>query len=259
LEHPVIIHLLADYAATSPEHAIYNALLFSRVPNSRAINSNQDFKFGEVISPGIFIKLVHEDFPPGTIHVCLLHIDGKHKEKYILALHKQQYFLAPDNGVLSIAFAEDEINYFDLPEPVEGEDIFRNIYLPAIELIAKKPSEVVKVYPESTNARKAIAPVPTLNGNVLRLTVLFNDSHGNAYMNIDKAEFEKITAGKKFEIRLGFKDSIDILSAGYSSVPQGQKLAFFGLAGLLQIAINCGSAAQYLALEKGKIVMVAIQ
>lgn len=223
------------------------------------VNSNHDFKKGDIISPGIFMKLVYADFPPGCIHILSLHIESRLREKYILATHRDMFFLAPDNGVLPIVFGEEEAQWYQLTDPEAGADVFRTVYMPALEKLIASGFQPAKAFIPESRTKKLLLPSPTLSGNIMRLTVLYNDAHGNAYLNIDKSEFLRITEGKKFSIRLGFKDSIDNISPGTETVPEGQKLAYFGPGNLLQIAVNSGSAAQYLGLVKGKNVMLEIQ
>lgn len=234
-------------------------LLFHKhFPGLPHIFSNQHFKLGDVIAPSIFLKLCYAQFPEGTVHLAPLHIESKLPEKYILAVGHGQYFVGPDNGLFPMALGSDAIYYYKLPRPSGKSNIIEDVMIPAAVSLLSSGTSAFQENPEN-NPRRLIMPLAALTGNVLRLVVLYNDSHGNAYLNMDKAEFLKITDGKRFALKLGFKDEITEISSSYHDIPEGDKLAIFGLGDLLQICVNCGSAEQYLGLKAGKMVMLEIQ
>lgn len=233
-------------------------LLHTHFPGIPHIFSNQQFKLGDVIAPSIFLKLCFAQFPEGTVHLAPLHIESKLPEKYILGVGYGQYFLSPDNGLLPMALGNEDIHYYKLPRPSGTSNILKDLFIPAAVALLSSGITTFQENPEN-NPRKLIMPLAALTGNMLRLVVLYNDSHGNAYLNMDKVEFLKITEGKRFAIKLGFKDEITEISSSYHDIPEGDKLAIFGLGDLLQICVNCGSAEQYLGLKAGKMVMLEIQ
>jgi S-adenosylmethionine hydrolase len=257
LEHPIFIHLLADFDNRSPENSIYTAILHKNFPQARIVISNQDFKKGDMMAPGIFLKLILSHFPENTFHLCPLHIESRLPEKYVMALSHGQYFLGPDNGFLPIAFGDNESTYYKLSDPERGNDVMKHTFVPTVQKMVNGQFNDSSLAVED-KPRKYLLPAPTVSGNIWRLMVLYNDSQGNAYLNMDKAEFDRITEGKKFRIRLSHKDNIENIAISYHDVQEGNKLAIFGLGDMLQIAINCGSAEQYLGLRHGSMVMMEI-
>ncbi len=256
MENPLFIHILADFDALAPETTIYKAILHARFPGSTIIFTHQPFKKGDVISPAIYLRMVCSSFPKHCVHLCLLHIGNRLPEKYVLARTPDQYFFIPDNGILSIAFPQAVIEYYKLSSTQGVKDICRELYLPVLENLVADSTQL----PEKEDKPKiSLLPQPTLTGNTYRLTVLHNDSQGNAYLNMQKEEFERITLSKKFSIKLGMKESIENISVTYTDVSEGSKLALFGLGDMLQIAVNCGSAAQYLGLKTGQMVMLVVE
>ncbi len=256
LEKSLFIHILADFGETAPETTIYKAILYTRFPNSTIIFTNQPFKLGDTIAPGTFLRLIYKDFPPNCIHLCLLHIDSRLPEKYILAKAKGQYFFAPDNGIVSLAFPGEDVDYFKLQSELPVVDVFKTLYLPALQKWVEDETNTGEI---ETKARRSILVQPTITGNIYRLSVQYNDVHGNAYLNMQQQEFEKIVNGKKFRFKIGMRETIERISNAYTDVPEGTKLALFGFGDMLQIAINCGSAAQYLGLNTGQMVMMEVE
>lgn len=256
LQHPTLIHLLAGFSATSPEHTLYSARLMQTFPGVPVIYSYQPFIPGEIISPSVFLRLVESGFPEGTMHFCLIQIEEKFREKYLLAKYRNCWFFAPDNGLLPLALPFEVTEFYRLPYPEAGADVMQEIYLPgAVALVQDGSASLTDQEPSPV---KLLLPSPTRSGDTVRLTVLYTDANGNAYLNINRSEFESLVGTANFKIRLGYRDEISQLSKGLLGLPMGQKAAFFGMGDLLQIAVNCGSAEQYLGLVKNKVVMLQI-
>jgi len=209
-----------------------------------------------MMAPGIFLKLLRTEFPENVIHLCAIHTDSRLPEKYILAKDGKQWFIGPDNGFLPIGLTE-EATYYKLPELPYGKDPMFHCFVPVLQTLMENHFSTESFEAEE-KPRKYLFPTPTVTGNVWRLMVVYNDAEGNAYLNMDKSEFEKFTSNRSFRIRLGLKDNIEQISASYRDVQEGNKLALFGYGNLLQIAIHCGSAEQYLGLKYGTMVMLEI-
>jgi hypothetical protein len=68
------------------------------------------------------------------------------------------------------------------------------------------------------------------------------DGYGNLVTNITRKLFTDIGRGRSFEISFASKeDAIDRLHGTYTDVPDGEKVAFMGSTGLLEIAVNKGA------------------
>jgi S-adenosylmethionine hydrolase len=80
--------------------------------------------------------------------------------------------------------------------------------------------------------------------------VQYIDHFENVILNIDRHTFEKISAGRGFQ--LFFKrrnDPITRLHTFYHEVPEGERVCRFNDSGYLEIAINRGKAASLLGLR----------
>ena len=88
---------------------------------------------------------------------------------------------------------------------------------------------------------------PTINGNIVRLAVLYNDNNGNAFFNIDKVNFELLRNNRNFILR-NHTFRINRVSEDYDDVPEGEALCLFTYGNILQVAQNVGNAADLLGL-----------
>jgi S-adenosylmethionine hydrolase len=79
----------------------------------------------------------------------------------------------------------------------------------------------------------------------------------NAITNVSKELFDKVGQGRKFEIFVQSQhNKVEKIAKSYNDVDPGDLLALFNSAGLLEIAINNGYAAQLLNLNNGSSVRI---
>ena len=67
--------------------------------------------------------------------------------------------------------------------------------------------------------------------------MIYIDRFGNAITNISKEFFEEQIGNKPFTILVRRNQKIDIISKKYSDVPEGNILAIFNSADLLEISV----------------------
>ena len=93
---------------------------------------------------------------------------------------------------------------------------------------------------------------PTLEENLIRGTVVYIDSFGNAITNITKEFFEKERKTRAIEIDFPRKDVVVTrISNHYRDAARGQMLVLFNSSGYMEIAQNQGDAAGLYGLEYG--------
>lgn len=246
---PILFHLISDYGHNATESVIVQAKLIKAFPDVAFVRGPQDFSKQNITHPALFLSLIIDDFPEHSLHIIDTFIPENAPEKFVLAQYKNQFVLAPDNGTLSVALPADETQYFRIPFSGSYPDVIKEVYLPfLIKWLTDEKGATTHLKPLS-EIRKLQLPGPVLNGNRLVLTVIYNDSLGNAYFNIKKDEWEQWVAKRSFRLYISRANQISQISPGYSAVPEGQVLALFGQGNYLQIAQNRGNAREFLGLE----------
>ena len=195
---------------------------------------------------------------------------GVGTERGLLALKlKNHFFIAPDNGVLTLLLNEKNVSSLNL---VTNSNYFRNtvsrtfhgrdIIAPVGAHIANG-LEVNELGPE-IDLQKVVCldrlgARCTENGE-LRGEVVAIDHFGNLITNIKSEQLtECLDAGPQEKIRIKIRSTvIKGLSETYASVRSNTPLALIGSRGYLEIAINKGNAAQHLNAEKGENVWVVL-
>jgi len=96
-----------------------------------------------------------------------------------------------------------------------------------------------------------------IEADMIRGSVIYIDSYGNAITNIKRKEFEHLKRDRSFRIIFGREDEmITEISEKYSDVPSAEKLAIFGENNQLQIAMNRGFANKLLGFKIYEIIRV---
>jgi S-adenosyl-L-methionine hydrolase (adenosine-forming) len=221
----------------------------------------------DVLDGALTIAQAYSYFPTGTIHVVVVDPGVGTARRPIIASSETHYFVAPDNGVLSLIYAREERmhvrhvtseHYFQ--QPISATFHARDIFAPVAAWIAKgidseKFGDIVDDFVRF-NAPK---PKP-VNGHTLRGVVLKVDRFGNLITNITPQDAPMLFQAEpaSFKILVG-KHEITELKATYAMGAPGEVFGVLGSMGYLEIAANRGSAAQVIGVGKGTDVNIVLE
>jgi len=209
-----LLHLLCDFEVGSPEYSVSQAQLLHAFPEFKLAISPQAIKKGHVQAQAIFLRLVRNAFPAGTIHLCHFRTLSRQPKRFVAAWNEGQLFLAPDNGVLTLLFGPEFNDYYRLNVTEPFQSPLKNAYVPELLRLRENDFQLDALLEPKDSVVSTQLLAPTMSGNTLRLTVLYNDVHGNAYLNFDRAAFEYLGAGRSFILR-NSSMSIDRISQHY--------------------------------------------
>lgn len=251
-----IITLTTDIGYKDPYLAIVKANLYSKVPNSTIIDLSSDVQHHNISEAAFILKQSLPHFPENTIHLIGVKFNGKIKSnqkfdnvdnnRYLVTYYKQQYIICPDNGFLTLL--DDSFNdpvyqlYFENTQ--QHAFFLKDIFIPAAQaIIAQKSLSDIAI--EATDYHRVYQFSAFSSPGNLKGKSLYIDEFGNIITNINKELFHTTVQKKSFSITLPGK-RITELSSTYDDVELGEPLAFFNSFGLLEIAINGGSAYKLL-------------
>lgn len=204
----------------------------------------------------MFMKMVVSDFPAGTMHICLLSLRPEMPPRYIGTEFGENWYLAPDNGLLPLLLPDENVEYRALLYQTPLKNALKDVLLPGAAKMTSEAGDGEPLPVRSTVQRVGLLS-PTLQQNSMRLTVIYNDPEGNAIFNIDEQEFERLRAGRRFRlIWPTYRREINQIHHHPGEVEQGYLAAWFGPGGLLQLSMNGGSASQYYGLTEKQMVML---
>lgn len=254
--HPVIT-LTTDFGLADHYVGTMKGVILSRCPNANIVDISHEIESFSLYSGAYAIDQAAPFYPPGTIHVVVIDPGVGTARKPLLAEALDQYFIAPDNGVLSMILARDanvsmrEITnrkfWLDTPSATfHGRDIFA----PTAAAIAAGAAKPEMVGP----AIERMELLPDLEAQqiqegVWQGKVLSVDRFGNVITNLRTAQFRSI-ASQPFTLRVG-ETEVGRWRETFGQPGPEECFVYFGSSGYLEAGINQGSAARYLNASPG--------
>ncbi|MBC2713895.1 MAG: SAM-dependent chlorinase/fluorinase [Desulfobacteraceae bacterium] len=262
-----MITLITDFGTSDPYVGIMKGVILSVDPSAAIIDITHEIEPQDVSGAAYCIYSAYRYFSPGSIHVVVVDPGvGSHRSIIVLSM-AGHYFLAPDNGVLSLILKCGKVDSITKVEndvyflkPVSNTFHGRDIFAPVAGHLSKG-LPVDRLGPEIKTDQTALLDLPmpyqSQNGEIVG-TVIGVDHFGNLITNIDYQFIQK-TFG--FVIERDLKISIAGhqiagLSACYRDAGLQSLLAVIGSMGFIEISVNCGSASEFCGESKGSIVTI---
>lgn len=229
-------------------------------PRATIVDITHEIGCGEIAAGAFALAASYRHFPKATIHVAVVD-PGVGSERPALAVRTRDYFfVGPDNGVLSLALAGQRIlsvrrltNERFFLRPVSRTFHGRDVFSPVAAHLSKGLA-LEKLGPRQRGFVRLSWPAPRLCQAVLHGTIVYLDRFGNAFTNLATADIARLGTGG-LEVVLK-RRRVGPLRSCYAAVPVGQPVALIGSAGLLEVAVNGGSAAETLRLKIGDAIKV---
>ena len=255
-----IITLLTDYGTKDHFVAAMKAVILSIIPQVHIIDITHDIAPHDIIEAGFVLRSCYSNFPIRTIHLVVVDPTVGSPRKPIIVATDNYYYVAPDNGVLSLVYDVDPVStvvqisaeHLMLPE-VSKTFHGRDIFAPAAAWLARG-TDMLNFGDEITEYTKMQLPKAKLVGDsLLKGTIIHVDRFGNLITNISRDEYnaarEKVP-GNVTRILIG-KQEILGLKEFYAEAPKGETIALFGSTNVLEISQNQGSAARTIGVNRG--------
>lgn len=238
--------------------ALKGALL-RRVPELRLIDISHDITPFDMVRGAFVVANMWREFPEGTIHLIGINCVYQPEFRFVVARREGHYFVAPDNGLLSLLFSNlDPSDLRNLPAKSSEHFAVKNIFAEAVaHLSAGNSFETLGEFAAPLLERISIQPVIT--PTQIRGTVIHVDNFENVVVNIRQEVFENASNGRPFSLYFKRNDPITQLSGNYCDVSVGEQLCLFNTAGFLEIAVNMGRAATLFGLKVEDVVEIVFE
>ncbi len=245
-----VITLTTDFGLNDEYVGVMKGVILTRCPEVVPIDLTHSIRAQDVRSAAYIIDASHRYFPAGTIHVIVVD-PGVGSGRRIIALQsREQIFLAPDNGVLTLLFSRAEKIF-----AVTSEDLFlpgrsmtfhgRDIFAPAAAhlacgLSADKLGPPLKV----TDLHHLSLPGIQRFPDHLEGSVVYIDHFGNLVTNLDLETVRAFYGNDLTSVRVRVKDLlINSISRSYTTEGNSGPIALFNSRGCLEIAVPMGNAS----------------
>jgi S-adenosylmethionine hydrolase len=262
-----IITLTTDFGVSDHFVGVMKGVILGIQPAAQLIDISHGVQPYDVGSGAFTIAQAYRYFPKKTIHIVVVDPGVGSARRPLLAEMAGQYFIAPDNGVLSMVFAREEAalkqsrvrhitneRYFLHPvsRTFHGRDVFSPV---AAHLAAGvTPAQFGK---RIEDYLRLSFDAPTRTGkHVWRGAILKADHFGNLATNFHIDQFPSIRT-HAFALRVGVED-ITRLALTFSECAPGELFVVVGSSGYLEVAASQGSAAKALGCGAGAPVELTI-
>lgn len=257
-----IITLTTDYGTNDHLVAVLKGVILRINPEVAIVDITHAVTPFDLLDGALAIASAYAYFPPRTIHVVVVDPGVGTERRPILVSGQNQYFIAPDNGVLSGVFEKEQNfvvrhltseHYF--LQPVSKTFHGRDIFAPVAAWLSKnwQPASMGE---DITDFKRFALPKPKEADGTLKGVILKVDSFGNLMTNF-RAEDLPAGALEKGEVKLQLNaHTVTRLVPTFASGNPGEAVAFVGSSGYLEIAVNKGSASKTLGIGRGVAVVL---
>jgi S-adenosylmethionine hydrolase len=251
-----IVTLTTDWNQNDYYVGILCGRLLSIEPTLRIVELSHRVPPFDYIQAAFIMRGCFENFPPGTIHICMVNSDSTTSKQLLLFELKGHFMIVPDNGIVGLITEVAPDRVYSIP--FEEHSSFGSLSAVAsamnMLLFNSNLADIALIagtYKQNINIRAA-SDESSITGSVI-----YVDSYQNAITNITREQFEQVQKGRKFSIYVqSFSYKIEEIVENYADVEDGDMLALFNSLNLLEIAIRNGFLTELLALSVGSSIMV---
>lgn len=264
-----IITLLTDFGTSDEYVGLMKGVILSINPSTTIVDVTHQIDSQDTMQAAFAIQAVYRYFPAGSVHLIVVD-PGVGTSRVLLASEMSgHFFVAPDNGVLTLLFDEDDVTsliritnskYFldSVSQTFHGRDIIAPVGAHITRGVALKQLGI-DMDPADAVWLDNFQPLTLDSGEIVG-RIVAADHFGNLISNIDVqmlAAARRIGQENRIRIKIG-SHVIYAMSESYGSGRPDTPLALIGSRGYLEIAIKNGNAAQVLDARKGDAVRVII-
>ncbi len=258
-----IITLTTDYGTNDHLVGTLKGVILKIVPDATIVDITHNVAPFDLLDGALAIGSAYSYFPTRTIHVVVIDPGVGTERRPLLVTGESQYFVAPDNGVLSLVYEREEnvlvrhanVGHYYL-QPTSKTFHGRDVFAPVAAWLAKG-SLASAMGDEITDYKKFAMPKPKPGDGALKGVVLRVDSFGNLITNFRAEDLPAdALASGTVNIQLG-NQSVSRLVDTFAQGAQGEAFAYVGSAGFVEIGVNRGNASKSLGVGRGVQVTLA--
>lgn len=254
-----IITLTTDFGDSDYFVPAMKGVILSINPEATVVDLSHRIKPQDIFDGAFLISHACPMFPPGTIHCVVVDPGVGTSRRPIVVAAEDHYYVAPDNGVLSLIYERSEnimtihataTHYFrsEISQTFHGRDIFA----PLAAWISRG-IQLSNFGETITDFTRFKSPLARAEGpNQIKGTVIKIDRFGNCITNISPHAipgfFEQERPPIKFRVGT---TTIQKICNAYSEAEGSSPFIILGSIGNFEIAMNRGSVAESLQITRG--------
>jgi S-adenosylmethionine hydrolase len=258
-----ILTLTTDFGLSDHFVGTMKGVILGICPQAQIVDISHGVTPYEIGEGAYLIAQAYRYFPKKTVHVVVVDPGVGTARRPILMEAAGQYFVAPDNGVLSMVLAREENAKFRLIsnakyflQPVSTTFHGRDIFAPvAAHLAAGVPAarmgKRIEDYLKPGFEKPHRAGKRTWIGRILKI-----DRFGNVITSFHVDDFGDL-ALRNFSFGFG-PVTVSAMARNYAERAPGELFAILGSSGYYEVSVSQGSAAQTIHCESGAAVELMV-
>jgi len=259
-----VVAILSDFGTRDHYAGTMKAVVLSVCPDATLVDIGHEIPPHDVVAGALELAACYRYFPSGTVFLVVVDPGVGSSRRGIAADTGDFKFVAPDNGVLTAVLRETppkkvvELTERKYARPTvsrtfEGRDRFA----PAAGWLAK--GIVLTSLGRSISDYQQLAlPEPAIDAERVVGEIVRVDRFGNLITNIEHRTVDRLAQQGPIAVSVNGSE-VPRLVATYAEAGSGELCALFGSTNHLEIAVNGGSAADMLHLERGAAVTIQIR
>jgi hypothetical protein len=256
-KYPPTIVFMTDFGVVDDSVALCKGVMYSIMPEVRIVDLTHQVTPFSILEGARFLYGATPYYPAGTVFVVVIDPTVGSTRKAIVARSKRgQYFVLPDNGLLTLVEQRDGIEAareVNNPEWMIGGKMSstfhgRDIFSPVGAHVARG-DDWTKVGPEldvKNLARLDLKPAKVDDQGLSASVIATDGPFGNLVTNVDADDFRKLgyPLGQEVPVKVGGKEMTIRFVKTFSDVPLHQPLLYIDSRGHLGLAVNQDSFAK---------------
>lgn len=252
-----IITLTTDYGTNDHLVGTLKGVILKICPEANLVDITHNVTPYDLLDGALAIGSAYSYFPARTIHVVVVDPGVGTERRPLLVTGENQYFVAPDNGVLSLVYEREEsilvrhanVEHYYL-QTVSKTFHGRDVFAPVAAWLAKG-SQAAAMGEEITDYKKFAMPRPKSAEGATKGVVLRVDSFGNLITNFrpDDLPASAIESGA-INLQVGSQVVTRLVDTFAKGNP-GEPFAYIGSNGFVEIGVNRGNASKALGVSRG--------
>jgi S-adenosyl-L-methionine hydrolase (adenosine-forming) len=258
-----IITLTTDYGTDDHLVGTLKGVILKINPEVTIVDITHKVAPFDLLDGALTIGAAYSYFPPKTIHVVVVDPGVGTERRPILVSGQNQYFIAPDNGVLSVIYEREQnvvvrhanAEHYYL-QPLSNTFHGRDVFAPVAAWLSKG-YQTASMGDEINDFKRFALPKPKAADGGLKGVVLRIDAFGNLITNFRAQDLPETTGnGASIKMQVGAHEVTSLVST-FAKGKAGVPIAYFGSSGYLEIALNKGNASKTLSVGRGAAVILA--
>ncbi len=261
-----IITLLTDFGLQDYFVAAMKGVMLSLNPDLALVDISHLIPPQDIFGGAFTLGQAYICFPPGTIHLAVVDPGVGTARKALAVSAGGHFFVAPDNGILTYVFRENEDflayqitaeHYFR--KPVSSTFHGRDIFAPVVAWLSRDiPLQQFGVLIRDP-VRLKIPVFTRVRNGLFQASILAVDKFGNLVTNVMPEDLPVYSAPDKYSCKvLAGRQEITSFRQTYGEGTSGEIFIVPGSTGYLEIVVRNGSAASLLDLKSGASIEIVL-